>query len=158
MGKALLAATIAATLLVPRSASALENEDVLALVAMPLAVAAVSEIHDVPTAELLDVVTLMNDAAVPPLQFVEVVRYVPVALVGEQKKTDFVEFVRLRTEEGLRGSALASSIAQQLHGYGLPRVEMAVARPRTIDVVAETFVPVPVRTRIAASGTEDRLE
>ncbi len=150
MGKALLAVIVAATLLVPSNASALENEDLLALVAMPLAVAAVSEIADVPTSELIDVVTLLNDAAVPAPQFVEVVRYIPAALVADEaEEAGFVDFVRLRAGEGVRGSALVTSIAEQLHVYGLPEVDLAVTRPRTIDVTDDTFLPSPVRTRIS---------
>lgn len=152
MGKALFAAMVAATLLVPaQKASALENEDVLSLVAMPLAVAAVSEMNDVPTAQLIDVVTLMNAAAVPPAQFMEVIRYIPVALIAESSEPDFVEFVRLRADEGQRGTALVTSIAGQLRVYGLPEVDLAVTRPRTIDVNEEEFLPSPVRKRMAAS-------
>jgi hypothetical protein len=150
MGKALLAGIVAATLLMPATASALENEDLLSLVAMPLAVAAVSEIADVPTSDLIDLVTLMNAAAVTPPQFVEVVRYVPVALSAGETQPDFVEFVRLRSDEGVRGTALVTSIAEQLRVYGMPEVDLAVTRPRTIDVDA-TFVPSLVRKRMAAA-------
>src|SRR5215212_7134211 len=79
MLKRLAVASLLVTLL-PLRAAALETEDLLALVAMPLAVAAVSELTDVPENQLIDVVTLLNDAQVPPAQFVEVVRYAPVAL------------------------------------------------------------------------------
>ena len=149
MWKTLAVAVLTATLLAPTQAEALENEELLSLVAMPLAVAAVSEITDVPVNQLIDVVTLLNDAAVPPPQFIEVVRYVPVALVVEDDQPDFVEFVRLREQEGLRGTALVTSIEERIRIYGVPEVELAVTRPRTIDVVEETFIPVPVRTRLA---------
>jgi hypothetical protein len=147
MYKPLIVAVVAATLLVPTRASALENEDLLALVAMPLAVAAVSEITDVPASDLMDVVTLLNNAAVPPAQFIETVRYIPVALVTEDN--DFVEYVRVREQEGLRGTALVTSIAERLRIYGLPDVDLAVTRLRTIDVVEGDFVPRPVRLRLA---------
>lgn len=146
MWKTLAAALAAATLLAPK-ASALENEELLSLVAMPLAVATVSEITDVPVNELIDVVTLLNAAAAPPPQFIEVVRYVPVALVAEDNQ--FVEFVRLREQEGLRGTALVASIAGQLRVYGLPDVDLAVTRPRTIDIVEDEFLPGLVRRRLA---------
>jgi hypothetical protein len=146
MWKTLAAALAAATLLAPK-ASALENEDLLSLVAMPLAVATVSEIADVPVNELIDVVTLLNQAAVPPPQFIEVVRYVPVALV--EQDAEFVEFVRMREQEGLRGSELVTSIAGELRVYGLPEVDLAVTRPRTIDIVEDQFLPRPVRRRLA---------
>jgi len=148
MWKTLAVAVLTATLLAPTQAEALENEELLSLVAMPLAVAAVSEITDVPVDDLMDVVTLLNDAAVPPPQFVEVVRYVPVALVAETDDPDFVEFLRERRQEGLRGTALVTSIEEQIRVYGMPEVELAVSRPRTIDVFHETFVPKLVLTRL----------
>lgn len=147
MYRPFIVALVAATLLVPTRASALENEDLLGLVAMPLVVAAVSEITDVPVSDLIDVVTLLNNAAVPPAQFIETVRYIPVALVTENN--DFVEFVRVREEEGVRGTALVTSIAERLLIYGLPEVDLAVTRLRTIDVVEEDFLPRPVRIRLA---------
>jgi hypothetical protein len=154
MWKPLIAALIAATLLVPTQASALENEDLLALVAMPLAVAAVSEITDVPVSGLIDVVTLLNDAAVPPAQFIETVRYIPVALVTGDD--DFVEYVRLREQEGVRGTALVTSIAERLQIYGLPDADLAVTRLRTIDVVEDDFLPRPVRLRLAEAKQHPR--
>src|SRR3712207_5950597 len=113
MWKSLAATIAAAMLLFPApQASALENEDLLALVAMPLAVATLSEMHVVPEGELIDVVTLLNSAAVAPPQFLEVVRYIPAALVQEDDA--FVEFVRTSEQEGLRGSALVTTIAEHL--------------------------------------------
>jgi hypothetical protein len=149
MWKTLAVAVLTATILAPVQVEALENEELLSLVAMPLAVATVSEMTDVPVSELIDVVTLLNDAAVPPPQFVEVVRYVPVALVAENDEPDFVEFLRMREREGLRGTALVTSIEEQIRVYGMPEVELAVSRPRTIDVFHDTFVPQRVRTRVA---------
>jgi hypothetical protein len=149
MWKTLAVVVLAATLLAPAQAQALENEELLSLVAMPLAVAAVSEMTDVPVNQLMDVVTLLNDAAVTAPQFIEVVRYVPVALVVEDNQPDFVEFLRLREQEGLRGTAFVTSIQQQIPVYGVPEMELAVTRPRTIDVHEETFVPKPVQTRLA---------
>lgn len=148
MGRALLAVTIAATLLVPPAALALENEDVLSLVAMPLAVAAVSEINKVPTSELQDVVTMLNAAAVPAPQFIEITRYMPVALTADRTQPEFANFVRLRTGEGQRGSVLVSSIAEQLRTYGLPELDLAVTKPRTIDV-EDSFFPSRVRKHLA---------
>lgn len=136
MKKTLAFALLAATLFVPRNASALENEDVLALVAMPLAVAAVSEMTDVSMNEVLNVVTLLNSAAVPPPQFIEVVRYVPVALV-EDTGTNFVEFIQLREEEGLRGTQLVTAIENHLRD-SIPAIKLDVARPR-VDI-GEDFV------------------
>jgi hypothetical protein len=146
----LAAALLAAALIPTPKASALENEELLAMVAMPLAVAAVSEVTDVPMNELIDVVTLMNDAAVPPAQFIEVVRYAPVALVTEPEtqQPEFVEFVQLQFDNGLRGTALVNSIENQFQVYGVNGVDLDVTAPRIVDI-DDRFIPAIVRTRIA---------
>lgn len=158
MGKALLTAILGIALALPApAASALENEELLALVAMPLAVAAVSEITDVPMNELIDVVSLLNDAAVPPAQFVEVIRYVPVALVVDDDQPEFVEFVRVQEQQGLRGTALVNVIEERLRTYDLPAVDLDVPETRIVRVIDQDadFVPVVVRERVTAvrSGT-----
>lgn len=145
-----LAAALLAAALIPTQASALENEDLLAMVAMPLAVAAVSEVADMPMNELIDVVTLMNDALVPPAQFIEVVRYAPVALLteAEPEQPKFVEFVQLQFDNGVRGTALVNSIENRFQVYGVNGVDLDVKAPRIIDV-DDSFIPAIVRTRIA---------
>lgn len=138
-------------LLVPVPAQALENEDLLALVAMPLAVAAVSEITDVPMNDLMSVVSLLNDAAVPAPQFIEVIRYAPVALVVEPPSgPTFVEYIRLQEADGLRGTALVTSIEERLRIYDIPVLSFDVDRARVFDVT-DTFVPTVVTERIAES-------
>jgi hypothetical protein len=129
-------------------AQAFENEDLLALVAMPLAVAAVSEVTDVPMNQLMDVVSLLNDAAVPPPQFIEVVRYVPVALLVEAPEGPaFPEYIRLREGEGLRGTDLVNSIEDRLRVYDVGVVNLRVDRAR-VDI-DDNYVPPIVRDRIA---------
>ena len=152
MGKTLVCLILTAALGLPaQSAAALEvDNDLLALVAMPLAVAAVSEITDVPVNDLIDVVTLLNDADVPPVQFVEVVRYVPVALVAQDTtQPRFVEVIREREQAGLRGTALVAFIEERLNTYGLPAaIDFDVTAPRLVDL-DDDIVPVVVRTRVA---------
>lgn len=143
-----LAAALFAAALIPAQAHALDNEELLALVAMPLAVAAVSEVTDVPMNDLIDVVTLMNDALVPPAQFIEVVRYAPAALVVDTQQPRFPAFVRVQFESGLRGTELVSSIEDRFHIYGVEGVDLDVTAPRVVDVEAD-FVPQIVHTRIA---------
>jgi hypothetical protein len=154
--KTVLITLLAGTLLLPaRRAAALETDDLLSLVAMPLAVAAVSEMTDVPMNQLMDVVSLLNDAQVPPTQFVEVVRYVPVVLVVDADRTDFVDFVRVQEQEGLRGTALVTSIEERMHTvYDFPSADFDIVRPRVIDVVETEFVPTVVRTRITEVRTQ----
>jgi len=154
MAKTLIFITLVAALALPvQPAAALEvDNDLLALVAMPLAVAAVSEITDVPARDLIDVVTLLNDADVPPVQFVEVVRYVPVALVVEDNtQPRFIEVIREQTVAGVRGPALVTFIEQRLHTFGVPAtVDFdLVTAPRIVELERSEIVPTFVRTRIA---------
>lgn len=156
MGKTFAVLTIVAALMLPaQPAQALEvDPNLLALVAMPLAVAAVSEITDVPTNELLDMVSLLNRADVPPVQFVEVVRYVPVALVVEDTtQPRFIQIIQEREQSGLRGIQLVTFIEDRLRLYGLPTtVNFNVTAPRVVeivDTVEDPIVPVFVRTRVA---------
>lgn len=147
--KRTLAAALLAVALIPAPAQALENEDLLALVAMPLAVAAVSEVTDVPVNELVDVVTLMNDALVPPAQFIEVVRYAPLTLVVEtDNQPQFAEFVRVQYDNGLRGTALVNSIEDHMQVYGVSGVDFDVVAPRIVDI-DDHFIPNIVTTRVA---------
>lgn len=143
-----LAAALLAAVLIPANAQALENEELLALVAMPLAVAAVSEVTDVPMNDLIDVVSLMNDAAVPPAQFIEVIRYAPVALVVETTEPRFAEFVRVQYDNGLRGSALVNTIEERIQIYGVEGVDLDVAEPRIVDI-DDGFLPPVVVNRLA---------
>lgn len=138
---------------VPRPAAALQTDELLSLVAMPLAVAAVSELIGVPSESLFDFVALLNEADVPPIQFVEVVRYVPVALVEETDDRDIVQFVRTRTTEGVRGDQLALAIARELQTtYTLTDARIDVRAHRVIFTDSE-FVPAVVRTRVAERRT-----
>jgi len=152
---ALAVAFAVALLLAPMRAQALQNEDILAVVAMPLAVAAVTEVPHVPVDQFVDVVTLLNDAAVAPPQFIEVVRYVPAALVVETpaQGPNFLDYVRLRESEGLRGPALVTSIEDRLRAYDVDVVKLTVERPRVIDI-GDDYIPSQVRTRIDEARKE----
>lgn len=152
MAKTLVLITLVAALALPAPpAAALEvDQDLLALVAMPLAVAAVSEITDVPANELIDVVTLLNDADVDPVQFVEVVRYVPVALVVEDDaQPRFVDVIREQEQAGVRGPALVTFIEQRLQTFGMPStVDFDVVSSPAVELDRNEIVPTVVRTHI----------
>lgn len=143
MTKKLAMVLLLVAALVPRPAAALETNELLALVAMPLAVAAVSEVADVPMNDLLSFVSLLNQADVPPTQFVEVIRYVPVALEDES----FVEYVRTRQQSGLSGPTLVTIIEDRYRTvYGLNDVDFDVDfvnQPQWVDT--STIVPAVVR-------------
>jgi hypothetical protein len=139
--------------LLPLQAHALETEDLLALVAMPLAVAAVSEMSDVPQDQLFDVVALLNDAAVPPAQFIEVVRYAPIALVTPvPEQPTFVELVRTQEQQGIVGTRLVTVIEDRYRLLGVP-AELTVTAPRVVEIERDAFIPEIVRTRVAEAKT-----
>lgn len=141
------ASLIFVLLLIPATAHALDTQEMLSLVAMPLAVAAVSELTDVPPEPLFELVSLLNEARVPPSEFIEVVRYAPVALVVDAEP-DFVDFVRLQTTQGATGVTLVRSIETELREYGLPNEIVIVEAPRVVEV-DQSFVPVVVRNTVA---------
>src|SRR5689334_1392981 len=70
-------APLQAKALVPIS----DQTDLLSYVAMPIAVSSVCDVRGVQTNRVGDLVTYMDQANVPPADFVDVFRYVPVALV-----------------------------------------------------------------------------
>lgn len=135
--------------LVPAGAFAFNTSDLLATIAMPLAVAAVADVAHVPGDQLANLVTTLNQANVPPTQFVEVIRYVPVALV-DQNGQPFIAYVRQQTTAGVSGNALASAIAQHLQSsYGV-QPQLAVITPEAAPafVVSDNYIPTVV-TRLA---------
>ena len=101
--------------LVTTNASALstETKNLLATIAMPLAVAAVSRVAGVQQTQLTNLVSTLNQANVPPAQFVDVMRYTPVALTDNNGQP-FVTYVQTQTSQGITGDALANAIVQQL--------------------------------------------
>lgn len=103
----------------PREAEALNTDDVLSLVAMPLAVSQVCDVRGVQTSRVAELVSYMNQADVPPADFVETLRYVPIALVfrGDDRQPDFVEWVHGEIGRGVRGEGLAWAMDRQLRTY-----------------------------------------
>src|SRR5437773_2221284 len=85
---------------------ALSTNDLLSTIAMPLAVAAVSNVSGVSESQLADLVSTLNQANVPPTQFVEVIRYVPPAL----NQPEFVQYVQTQASQGVTGDALVNAI------------------------------------------------
>jgi len=128
----------------------------LSLIAMPLAVAAVSDISGVPQDQLANFVATLNNANVPPTQVVEVLRYVPVALVYDttQPQPVFVEYVQTQVQQGITGPALVPVIVERLRTYDIqPQIvtvtapAQPVTPPRTI-IVDHTYIPSVVVTRV----------
>ena len=128
-------------LVLPSGAQALETNELIALTAMPLAVAAVSEITDVPMSDLISVVSTLNHAAVPPTQFVEIVRYSPVALV-QTTEPRFVTYVTTEYDRGVVGNDLAYAIADRYPTYGVR--EINVVDPPVVTTYYEREILPPV--------------
>lgn len=126
-------------LALPRGGAALETDDVLALVAMPLAVAAVADIADVPTRDVVNLVTSLNRAYVPAPQFVEVVRYAPVAIVDTTYDPPFVSYVSTRVDQGIVGDALVLDIQDRYRPYGVQQFDYAA--PRLVVVEESPILP-----------------
>jgi hypothetical protein len=130
----------------PIGANALETKELIALTAMPLVVAAAAELTDVPTDELMNVVSTLNNAAVPPTQFVEVVRYAPVAIVSPTEPR-FTTYVTTEYGRGIVGEPLALSIAEQYPSYGVEEEIHIIDPPVVTYVERQTILPEMVITR-----------
>ena len=148
MRKAALAALLV-VVLVPLQAKALDTKELLGLVAMPLAVAAVSEVTGVPVGDLSHLVATLNRAQVAPTQVVQVVRYAPAALVIEDQQPTFIEYVDYQVDQGVTGPQLVTVIEERYRTYDLEPQFVTLDEPATTYVVREDFIPDIVVTRMA---------
>ena len=125
------------------------DADPLAVIGLPLAVAAVSDISGVSQSELANLIATLNNANVPPTQVVQVLRYVPVALVSDNGP-QFVQFVQQQTTQGVTGPALVPVVVQRLQTYYPAQTQVVVAAPAPAPqpIVVENFVPREVVTRV----------
>jgi hypothetical protein len=143
------AALILLLAFIPIHASALNTNDLLSLVAMPLAVDAVSRVTGVPQDQLAQLVSSLNQANVPPQQFVQTVRYAPVAL----QQPDFVPYVQTQASQGITGVQLVNVIDQRLPQYGVKPVEVVDVTPTY--VLSDNYIYSP--TSSIGSGTSNDL-
>ncbi len=133
----------------PTQAWALNTDELLSTIAMPLAVAAVSNVSGVPATRLADLVTALNQANVPPTQFVEVIRYVPVALVVQNnQQPDLVQVVQTDISRGITGDALVNAIVDQLRTNFNVSPTLTLNEPVTTLVVRDDFIPPVVVERV----------
>ncbi|HVT03069.1 MAG TPA: hypothetical protein VHL58_06785 [Thermoanaerobaculia bacterium] len=128
MKKWILAAALIASMTTP--APALDTKDLLALIAMPLAVAEVSNLTGVPAGRLNNALAVLSGANLQPVQFVQVVEYTPVALVyDERNQTDFVYFMTTETSRGVRGDRLFDAVTHYFNDtYSIPRTTWSAPR------------------------------
>src|SRR5947207_15784 len=130
-----------ALMVIPAQLPAFSTQDALALVAMPLAVAAVSDVTAVPQDQLADIVATLNQANVPPDQFVEVVRYVPVTYGQTATGPTFAQFVTTETTNGVTGPALVTSITRHLRTTYNVTPRLVMTEPATTFVVERDYIP-----------------
>src|ERR1700686_4679579 len=130
------------------------TNDLLSLVAMPLAVDAVANLTGMPTQDLMNLVAQLNRANVPPPQFIEVVRYVPVVLVDQNTAPQFVNYVNTQVNQGVTGNALANAIANQLRAYGATQINVVAPAPPQIVLDQPNYVPPVVVTRVERRGRQ----
>lgn len=137
-------------LLIPLPARALETDELLGLVAMPLAVAAASEVTGVPVGDLSHFVATLNRAQVPPTRVVQVVRYAPAALVVEDQQPAFIEYVDYQVDQGITGTQLVTVIEDRYQTYDLEPDFVVLDEPATTYVVRDDYIPEAVVTRVAS--------
>ena len=150
-----LAISLLLLAIVPLEARAIDTYDrgdVLSYVAMPLAVSAVCDLRGVQTDRVGELVTYMNQANVAPTDFVDVFRYVPVALVMRtDNRPDFVEWVHGEVGRGVMGGELVTAMEGQLRAYDdyVPVSTHRSHRRYTRDEYAYAYEPdyVPVVIR-----------
>jgi hypothetical protein len=136
---------------IPTASTMQLTSDPLALIGLPLAVAAVSNITGVPQDELGNLVATLNNANVPVVQEVQIIRFAPVALV-DQNGQPFVAFVQQQVSQGVTGLALVPVVVQQLQTFFPPQTQIAVAAPAVVSspvqpqrvIVERDFAPPPV--------------
>ena len=124
MKRILMVVLVAVLVVAAPAAQSLQTEEVLGLVAMPLAVAAVSEISGVPMDDLTHLVAAMNDSRVAPVEFVEIVRYSPVLLVDPVAGPEVVTFVTNEVDRGVSGDALVLSLRERIRASGIDTIEL----------------------------------
>jgi hypothetical protein len=109
--------------------TAYNDSDVLSYVAMPLAVSSVCDVRGVQTDRVGELVSYLDQANVAPSDFVDVFRYVPVALVMRtDRRPDFVEWVHDEVDRGVVGPALVTEMERQLRTYDTALPELASSR------------------------------
>ena len=86
---------------------------------MPLAVSDVTAVRGVQTDQVGRLVSLLDQAQVSPQGFIDVFRYVPVALVyNTGGRPDFVNWVQSQVDNGITGDRLVAVMERQLTMYG----------------------------------------
>ena len=133
------------------------TRDLLATIAMPLAVAAVADVTGVSQDDLSTLVSSLNQGNVEPLAFDQMMRYVPAALVTDTvqpPQQPLVAYVQDQTQQGVTGNALVNAIVNVLASrYGVqPQMDVVASAPFiTTQPVQTTTVYVPQATPVQST-------
>src|SRR5205085_6615452 len=127
---------------IPPTISLAPADNPLARMALPLAVAAGSDVSGVPQNQPANLVATLNNANVPVTQEIQVVRYAPVALTVDNGQP-FVNFVQTQVDQGITGPALVPVVTQRIQTF-VPdqRIVMAPARVEPTDIDERFIAPV----------------
>src|SRR5262249_30688753 len=134
-----------------KSQALITTDETLSYVAMPLAVSDVTAVRGVQTDQVAQLVTLMDEAQVSPQGFIDVFRYVPVALVyNNGNQTNFVNWVQGQINDGVTGDRLVTVMERRLTTYGNNVVRVSEARSyvRPQVVFERDYVPAGVTTYV----------
>lgn len=146
MKRFVMAMTAAGVMVAAPVAQSLQTEEVFDVVAMPLAVAAVSEVSGVPAGDLTQLVKAMNETDVAPAHFVEIVRHSPVLLIEYVNGPQIVTSVMNEVERGITGDELVLSLQKHIRARGIEDFDVS-DRSRVI-VDRQVVVPERVMTRV----------
>lgn len=138
-------------LALPAIAAAPSNDQILAVVAMPLATAAVSDVRGIPHDEIRNLADTLNQAMVSPSQFVSIMRYAPIALTTHTPADpSFVEFVQAQLAQSVAGQALVVAIDRKLPEYGVgPQLESLPVPTPHVAASDPNFFPPEVQAHFA---------
>lgn len=143
----------------------------MALLEMPLAA---TDVYDLglPYDRVSALVIQLNLGDVPPLQFVELMRYAPAALAypgGYYGQPDLVQYVQAERSYGVTGYPLVQAVDQQLVSYNVtPAIDPPpvytnqsyyvppVAQNYVDPVYPTAYVPPAVHTQVATSVAAGR--
>lgn len=147
----LLVLTLVVAAIAPLEALALTTaDDTLAYVAMPLAVSDVCDVRGVQTDQVANLAVYLDQARVSPEGFIDVFRYVPVALTfNSGNRPDFVQWVGNEVDQGVIGDELVSAMEGRIRIYGgitVPRTSRRRYDRPYYDVAFEPdYVPIDVQ-------------
>lgn len=132
---------VAVALFSPCPAAAADQEYLIRLVEMPVAVARVAEIHALDNQRFRDFLAALSRGDIHPAEYADLVRHAPVALSSEvSPDEEIASFISAKIDAGLRSEALANAIRDEwrVRGIAIDRRMTMVHLP---DATESDFLP-----------------